>query len=84
MLNNPNSFIILGIVEDNVQYKGQGLINKPRLSSKPTIYTLAKEFKSAKYIQESNNNIDIKDKKLNIKTLSQEGGSTPPSNYNIA
>jgi hypothetical protein len=50
MLNNPDSFIILGIVEDSVWYKGQGLINKPRLSSKSTIRALAKEFKSAKYV----------------------------------
>ena len=41
---------MLGIVEDSIQYKGRGLIDKPRLSSKPTIYALAKEFKSAKYI----------------------------------
>ena len=46
--------------------------------------TLAKEFKSAKYIQESDNNIDIKGKRLNIKTPGQEEGSAPPSNYNVA
>jgi hypothetical protein len=39
-----------GIIEDNIQYKRRGLIDKPRLSFKLTIYTLAKEFKSAKYI----------------------------------
>jgi hypothetical protein len=50
MLNDPNSFIMPGIVEDGVRYKGQGLIDKPRLSFKPTIYILAKEFKLVKYI----------------------------------
>jgi hypothetical protein len=39
-----------GIVEDSVWYKGQGLIDKPRLSSKPTMCALAKEFKLAKYV----------------------------------
>jgi hypothetical protein len=39
-----------GIIEDNIRYKGRGLIDKPRLSSKLTMYILAKEFKLAKYI----------------------------------
>jgi hypothetical protein len=38
----------------------------------------------AKYIQENNNNIDVEDKRLNVKTPGQEGGSMPSSNYNIA
>jgi hypothetical protein len=50
MLNDPDSFIMLGIIEDSIQYKGQGLMDKPRLSFKPTIYTLAKKFKLAKYV----------------------------------
>jgi hypothetical protein len=50
VLNDLNSFIMPGIVKDSVWYKGRGLIDKPRLSFKLTIYALAKEFKSAKYI----------------------------------
>jgi hypothetical protein len=50
IFNDPNSFIILGIVEDSVRYKRQGLIDKPRLSFKLTMRALAKEFKLAKYI----------------------------------
>jgi hypothetical protein len=84
MLNNPNSFIIPGIIEDSVWYKGRGLMDKPRLSSKPIIYTLAKEFKSAKYVQESDDDIDVEGKRLNVKTPGREGGSAPSSNRNIA
>jgi hypothetical protein len=47
------------------------------------MHALAKEFKSAKYVQESNSNIDIEGKRLNIKTPGWEGESAPPSNRDV-